>query len=204
MKNHLGIYSDWVEAAKRQADLYPLALPSEETRRQIRNVLGFSNTLPVAQQLRVEDTWKRDGLAGEALSWSVGYGPRTQAWFLKPDGIEEPLPGVLALHGHDGFKFFGKEKIPGCSFLRVWPQSPIGRTSPPAEHLHLSLFNTTETISFSRCKGCSLLISGLPLIMNGLANQTITSDGFMMGHTSSTERCKRMRLAGSHRALNSK
>jgi hypothetical protein len=24
MKSHPGIYSDWVEAAKRQADLYPL------------------------------------------------------------------------------------------------------------------------------------------------------------------------------------
>jgi hypothetical protein len=111
MKQHLGIYSDWVEAAERHAGLYPLALPGEETRRQIRNILGFSNATPVAKHARIENTWKRDGLAGEAISWSVGYGPRTQAWFLRPEGTDEPLRGVLALHGHDGFKFFGKEKI---------------------------------------------------------------------------------------------
>jgi dienelactone hydrolase len=111
MKDHLGIYSDWVEAAKKQASLYPLAFPGEETRRQIRNILGFTNITPVAEHARIETTWKRDGLAVEAISWSVGYGPRTQAWFLRPEGTDEPLPGVLALHGHDGFKFFGKEKI---------------------------------------------------------------------------------------------
>src|ERR1700757_190308 len=111
MKSHLGIYSDWVEAAKRQAALYPLASPGEETRRQIRNILGFTKAAPVAEDVQLETTWKRDGLAGEGLSWSVGYGPRTQAWFLRPEGTDKPLPGVLALHGHDGFKFFGKEKI---------------------------------------------------------------------------------------------
>jgi len=111
MKNHLGIYSDWVDAAERQANLYPLASPGEETRTRIRKILGFSNAMPVAQDVRVETSWKRNGLAGEEISWSVGYGPRTQAWFLRPDRIDEPLPGVLALHGHDGFKFFGKEKI---------------------------------------------------------------------------------------------
>ena len=111
MKSHLGIYSDWVEAANRQPELYPLALPGEETRRQIRNILGFSNAPPVAEHVRIENTWKRDGLIGEAISWSVGYGPRTQSWFLRPERTDEPLPGVLALHGHDGFKFFGKEKI---------------------------------------------------------------------------------------------
>jgi dienelactone hydrolase len=111
MKSHLGIYSDWVEAAKRQVDLYPLASPGEETRQQVRKILGFNRAVPTAENVRIEATWKRDGLAGEELSWSVGYGPRTQAWFLRPDGIDEPLPGVLAVHGHDGFKFFGKEKI---------------------------------------------------------------------------------------------
>jgi dienelactone hydrolase len=111
MKSHLGIYSDWVEAAKRQADLYPLASPGEETRQRVRKILGFNRAAPTAENVRIEATWKRDGLAGEEISWSVGYGPRTQAWFLRPDGIDEPLPGVLALHGHDGFKFFGKEKI---------------------------------------------------------------------------------------------
>jgi dienelactone hydrolase len=30
---------------------------------------------------------------------------------LKPAGANRPLPGVIALHEHDGVKFFGKEKI---------------------------------------------------------------------------------------------
>lgn len=111
MRTHLGIYSDWVEAAKKQTDLYPAVSPGEETRQRIRKILGFSSSNPVAEDVRIETSWKRDGLAGEEISWSVGYGPRTQAWFLRPEKINEPLPGVLALHGHDGFKFLGKEKI---------------------------------------------------------------------------------------------
>ncbi|MBA3709231.1 MAG: hypothetical protein H0W83_10485, partial [Planctomycetes bacterium] len=55
--------------------------------------------------------WERDGVAGEELSWSVGYGPRTQAWLLKPIGATGRLPGIAALHDHGGWKFHGKEKI---------------------------------------------------------------------------------------------
>jgi dienelactone hydrolase len=111
MKSHLGIYGDWIEASTQLADLYPIASPGEETRQQIRRVLGFNNPTPVPQDVQIESTWERDGLVGEEISWSVGYGPRTQAWLLKPRGSGVPLPGVVALHGHDGFKFFGKEKI---------------------------------------------------------------------------------------------
>jgi hypothetical protein len=108
---HLGVYSDWVDAAKRQAELYPVAPPGEATRRGIRDVLGFAGLAPVAGNARVEAIWERDGLDGEEITWSVGYGPKTRAWVLKPAGANRPLPGVIALHGHDGVKFFGKEKI---------------------------------------------------------------------------------------------
>ncbi len=59
----------------------------------------------------MEDRWERDGVAGEAVSWSVGYGPRTHAYVLKPARAQAPLPGVVALHDHSAFKFYGKEKI---------------------------------------------------------------------------------------------
>ena len=108
---HLGIYSDWVDAAKDQTELYPVAPPGEATRRRIREMLGFAELPLIAGNARVEATWERDGLAGEEISWSVGYGPKTRAWVLKPAGADRPLPGVIALHGHDGVKFFGKEKI---------------------------------------------------------------------------------------------
>ncbi|MEX2640499.1 MAG: hypothetical protein WD266_07415 [Balneolales bacterium] len=52
-----------------------------------------------------------DGLVIEKLSWQLPYGPPTEAFFLKPEGADGPLPGVVALHDHGGNKYFGKRKI---------------------------------------------------------------------------------------------
>ena len=109
--NHLGVYSDWVEAARAYQPLCPIAPPGPETQRLFREVLGFCNRPEDARDVQVENRWERDGVSGEAVSWSVGYGPRTEAWVLKPMGITTPLPGIVALHDHGGFKFYGKEKI---------------------------------------------------------------------------------------------
>lgn len=108
---HLGVYSDWVLAADRAHSLYPLAPPGEQTRQRLREVLGFHFETEQPQEVRVERRWRRDGIEGEEVSWSVGYGPRTFAWVLKPEGVKGPLPGVVALHDHGGFKYYGKEKI---------------------------------------------------------------------------------------------
>ena len=109
---HLGIFSDWVIEARRQATLYPLAEPGAETQRKVREVLGFNRCPEEPIDVRVDRTWERDGVAGEEVSWSVEFGPRTRAWVLKPAGEEQvALPGVVALHDHGGYKFYGKEKI---------------------------------------------------------------------------------------------
>lgn len=108
---HLGAYSDLVDAARAQRTLWPVAAPGLETQQRFRESLGFCNKPEVAYDIRIDDEWQRDGIAGQALSWSVGYGPRTEAWLLKPAGASAPLPGILALHDHGGFKFYGKEKI---------------------------------------------------------------------------------------------
>ena len=108
---HLGVYSDWVDAAKRRAELYPVVPSGEAARQRIREVLGFTEMDPVPVNIQGGITWERDGLAGEEITWSVGYGPKTAAWIMKPAEASQPLPGVIALHGHDGVKFFGKEKI---------------------------------------------------------------------------------------------
>lgn len=108
---HLGVYSDWIEHATAPA-LREAALPARE---QVRDaVLHMAQTAgddDGPADLRVERRWSADGLVGEEVSYSVGFGPRTHAWVLKPADADGPLPAVLAMHGHDGFKYYGKEKI---------------------------------------------------------------------------------------------
>ena len=109
---HLGPFSDLADAARRSRDLFPVAPPGPATRQAVLEALAFSPGPEEARDARLERRWERDGVAGEAISWSVGYGPRTEAWLLRPEKAgDAPLPGVVALHDHGGFKFFGKEKI---------------------------------------------------------------------------------------------
>jgi dienelactone hydrolase len=77
----------------------------------VREILGYCTGPEIPQDVRVEQSWERDGLSGELITWSVGYGPRTEAYLFKPAGADEPLPGIVALHDHGGFKYYGKEKI---------------------------------------------------------------------------------------------
>jgi dienelactone hydrolase len=107
----LGSFSGLVEFAAGQAPLYPLAQPGEGTIQALRDSLGFCAGPETPLQVKVERTWEQDGLSGEELSWGVGFGPRTHAYFLRPSGAQGPLPAVLALHDHGGFKWCGKEKI---------------------------------------------------------------------------------------------
>ena len=108
---HLGSFSDWVEAANRKRQLCPQATPGQETRQRVREVLGFCDGLEEPLDIRQERTWEKDGVLGEEISWWVGYGPRTHAYILRPENQLGPLPGIMALHDHGGFKWFGKEKI---------------------------------------------------------------------------------------------
>ena len=110
MYRELGIYSNWV-AASRRGERFPVARPGPETQRLVRDALGFFRPEEEPQDVRSVGRWERDGVQGEEVSWSVGYGTRTTAWVLKPVGAQAPLPGVLALHDHGDFKFYGKEKI---------------------------------------------------------------------------------------------
>jgi dienelactone hydrolase len=108
---HLGIYSDLVAAAAAQRPLFVSAPSATEARRRARALLRFTLNDDRPQDVRREGAWEADGVAGEALSWSVGYGPRTQGWLLRPAGAKQKLPGLVALHDHGDFKFLGKEKI---------------------------------------------------------------------------------------------
>lgn len=128
---HLGPFSDLVAAARQSGTLFPVARPGAATQRLVLETLGFSPGPARPEAVRVERRWERDGVAGEELSWSVGYGPRTFAWLLRPAGVSGRLPGVVALHDHGGFKYYGKEKIADGpdetpSFLRPFRENYYG------------------------------------------------------------------------------
>ena len=108
---HLGIYSDLVSAAVSRRSAPPLSPPGKQTQQKILEAMGFSIGDETPKDVRSESHWEKDGLLGEEISWSVGYGPRTRAWLLKPVAATRPLPGIVALHDHGAFKYFGKEKI---------------------------------------------------------------------------------------------
>ena len=104
----LGPYSDIVDVVRAQAPLFP---SGDLTCEAARDVLRFTAGVERPLDLRVERTWERDGLIGEELSWSVGFGPRTHGFLLKPAGAKGKLPGIVACYDHGHFKLFGKEKI---------------------------------------------------------------------------------------------
>ena len=108
---HLGEYSDLLEAAGCSQPLFPFAEPGAATQQRVRDVLDFAPGNEQPKEVKTERRWEKDGVSGEEIAWSVGYGPRTFAWLLRPAGVTGKLPGVLALHDHGGFKFYGKEKI---------------------------------------------------------------------------------------------
>ncbi|MER7506470.1 alpha/beta hydrolase [Nonomuraea pusilla] len=102
------VFGELAEVSAAQRDLFP-RLPGPELRAAARDVLGVLDL--AAGDVRVERAWTDGDLAGEELSWSVGFGPRTRAYLLRPRGAAGPLPGVVALHCHSGMKWVGKEKI---------------------------------------------------------------------------------------------
>jgi dienelactone hydrolase len=108
---HLGIFSDWVAAANRQQPLYPTAAPGLATQQLLRETLGFCHADESPADVKIEREWQKDDLIGQEISWSVGFGPRTHAYVFKPADAKGPVPGIVALHDHSDFKFYGKEKI---------------------------------------------------------------------------------------------
>lgn len=109
LANQLGSYADWPDFAlgsgRTTTPEWGMGRPG--SLRDLMRMTPGGRPLDV----RLERTWEYDDLVGEELSWSVGFGPRTHAWLLRPATTAGPLPAVLALHGHDDYKFLGKEKI---------------------------------------------------------------------------------------------
>lgn len=103
----LGEFSGLAEIAARDRGLFPP--PGPDLPERLRDALGVLDL--AAGDVRVERRWTDGDLAGEELSWTVGFGPRTGAYLLRPRGAAGPLPGVVAMHCHAGMKWAGKDKI---------------------------------------------------------------------------------------------
>lgn len=109
---HLGDYSDLVDATRSLRGSREPPWSAGVSPAGIRQLLDVGFRPEAPRDPVVGRSWQRGGVRGEELSWSVGYGPRTHAWLLRPASPSAArLPGVLALHDHGNFKLLGKEKV---------------------------------------------------------------------------------------------
>jgi len=102
----LGEFADLEDAL----DFAPPSLPRIDGHGLIRH-FGKLPSFPTDLAITRGARWNFEGVTITEISWSTGWGPRTQALLLTPEGVITPLPGVLFLHSHDGVKEFGKEKV---------------------------------------------------------------------------------------------
>ncbi len=80
------------------------------TRGLVHKLLSYEPE-PVPLDPQIMESFTSDGLIIERISYAAPHGPRTEAFFLRPADTSCKLPGVVALHDHGGFKYFGKEKL---------------------------------------------------------------------------------------------
>jgi len=114
----LGAYAD--DFMKMAMGVWPRTsflgseLAADEWRKEARaTAIRLLGNTPARPKLAVESdgVTEYSGVRIEKLRWQLPYGPATEALFLTPTKYSGKLPGVVALHDHGGFKFFGKEKI---------------------------------------------------------------------------------------------
>ena len=118
-RNMLGSYGPW--AAAQSGDAPPsmsfrnpawkdLGQWKQKARAALDGLL-LSPAGVHAADVRIHSTRVQDGLQVQEISWQLPYGPRTEAFLLKPEAARGRLPGILALHDHGGNKYFGRRKI---------------------------------------------------------------------------------------------
>jgi dienelactone hydrolase len=73
-------------------------------------VLGLRR-IPERPIVHDEGSQRLDGVLIRRLRWSVGYGPDTRAWLLRPAGVRRRLPGLLGMHCHGGVRSVGAEQL---------------------------------------------------------------------------------------------
>ena len=103
-------YEDWPEYVRGIVHGTGLHRAPSAAAQELTSALG----VPECPAIPVPVTdWEEenDGVITSQLSWQLGFGPRTRAWYVRLGGISDPLPGILALHCHAGNKFVGAERL---------------------------------------------------------------------------------------------
>jgi dienelactone hydrolase len=101
-------------------------------------VLGLRQT-PDRPTVLDEGSEHLDGVLVRRLRWSVGYGPDTSAWLLRPVGVQGSLPGILGMHSHGGVRSVGAEQLvdlgPHSSPRAAWLRALYYSGRAPANEL---------------------------------------------------------------------
>jgi dienelactone hydrolase len=106
MFTNLGSFAD----LEKVLEFSPPKTPSIDTVGLIK-LFGQLPKFPKDFEIKRGKSFSNDGVKITEISWNSGFGPRTQAYLLLPEGTQGSLPGALFLHSHDDVKEFGKEKV---------------------------------------------------------------------------------------------
>jgi dienelactone hydrolase len=107
LPNPLAGYDDWADFVLARGTFEGRS-PSSGA---LASVLGVPAPLP-RPEVNSGPERSHGDLTICRLEWSVGFGPRTGAWLIRPtDAGSTRLPGVLGLHCHGGYKWLGAEQL---------------------------------------------------------------------------------------------
>jgi dienelactone hydrolase len=132
--NPIAGFEDWPTAV-RTAEPYRGADPAGTA---LGTLLGLRRS-PGRPSVVDEGSQIVDGIAVRRLRWSVGYGPDTTAWLLRPAASRGRLPGVLGMHCHGGVRSVGAEQLvdlgADASPRAIWLRSTCYSGRAPANEL---------------------------------------------------------------------
>jgi len=92
---------------------WPLRLWKKTARELVEKGLCY-NPKPVPLDINVEATEERDQYQLKKITFASASHTRVPAFLLIPSQGKPPYPGIVALHDHGEFHYFGKEKIVSC------------------------------------------------------------------------------------------
>lgn len=102
----IGGYEDWPGFMASA----PRYRAPDSRRTELADALGVPG-IGAGPAVTIEREDTKDGVRTSRLSWQLGFGPPTTAWFIRPAHAAGPLPGVLALHCHAGIKSTGAARL---------------------------------------------------------------------------------------------